>query len=168
MSGIDAYVRVLDRNGYQVTTRIADGNVTYALASSAYLMLALFEPRDNSAILEDLAAVQSALTHQMTMTRSELRWDLYVLVELQSAEEDPVFQERREQLESDTRYARKIVRANIAHQQVGATERALAPFLPLSMPEPFDDLDPLKAMAVELRGQGVDEASILRVMGGAF
>jgi hypothetical protein len=100
---------------------------------------------------EDLEEAQARLTRLAAIHPSPRSWDLYVVAVITDDRDDP----RREMLEGDTRYARKLILVGVG-QSTTRAERALLSLLPLRPTARFTATDPLAGVRDELLAQGVE------------
>lgn len=103
---------------------------------------------------DTVAEAQAVLTHLAERNPSPRSWDLYLVVAIPQAAsqtEDLL----REQIEHDTRYARKFVLTGDA-THTDAVTRALRPLLPLRISSNVTLSDPLDALRTELLGDGIE------------
>lgn len=94
---------------------------------------------------------QARLSRLAAIHPSPRSWDLYVVVVITDDRDDPL----RETLESDTRYARKLVLVGTGESSARA-ERGLLALLPLRPTSRFVATDPLAALREELRTEGIE------------
>ena len=106
--------------------------------------------------MELVSDLQAELTRlAINGERTSIRWDLYVLVHVRAPHLQPIDSELLEQVESDTKYARKFVRVNLTRDPA-VIDRALRPFLPLRAAALLDVADPVGLVRTELLHQGLD------------
>ena len=147
---LGTFAKVLGEAGYAVELReLASQDVL--LAESPYALVAVMEATAWDGLVEHVSDVQASLTKLAETAPSVRRWDLYLFVHVTVSSGDPTEDIIAEEIESDTRYARKFVRAVLPADDVEALDRALRPLLPLRSPAAFDLSEPLDAVRRELR-----------------
>jgi hypothetical protein len=139
---------VLETAGYRVA-RTQLGERAAVLAESPYALVALIEVPSCANLFEDVGEAQAALTRIGAQAPSARSWDLYLLVHVLAVTNDPAEDLLIEEVEMDTRYARKFVRVAIGADDPDV-DRALRPLLPLRQMSQFDLTDPLDALRAEL------------------
>jgi hypothetical protein len=125
------------------------------LGQNPYCVLAIVEGWTHDDLRQMISDAQAELT-QLTLRaqRTSIRWDLYVLLHLRT-DGGVVDPNLVEAIESDTKYARKLVRINIKRDRT-SIDRALRPFLPLRSATRVEPVDPVELLRAELRKQGLD------------
>ncbi|MBA3566220.1 MAG: hypothetical protein M3470_09535 [Chloroflexota bacterium] len=149
---LELFRDVLADGGYTVQD-IELEDVGRALAAETPYALVVCFAAEWEELEDRVEHAQAGLTNLAATHPSPRSWDLYVVAVLQRA--DPRFDAVREALESDTRYARKIV-VTAAGGTIANVERALRPLLPLRPVAKIPLLDPLQAVRRELLELGVD------------
>jgi hypothetical protein len=129
------------------------------LAENPYALVACVETETWSGLTEVVSDLQAELTHLARADASPKRWDLYVVVHVRAGELRSVDGVLIEQIESDTRFARKFVRVNMLRDP-DVLDRALRPFLPLRAPMPLSVPNPMEVLRSELVDHGLDEALV--------
>ncbi len=143
---------VLLEGGYAVEPQdLSDFGPTLLAETEHALVLCIIATWD--AAEDYVEEAQARLSRLAAIHPSPRSWDLYVVLVITDDRDDPL----REMLESDTRYARKLVLVGIGESTTRA-ERALLALLPLRPTARFAATDPLTALREELRTEGVDPA----------
>lgn len=141
--------RILAAGGYDVAVRQIDrAPVLLAETLYALVMVIMVPDEDVTRVVED---AQARLTQLAATHPSPRRWDLYLVLVVDS--DARRYDAVREQFESDTRYARKLV---VTTDHDGRLEQLLRPLLPL---RPLADIalaEPLGAVRRQLLAEGVD------------
>lgn len=162
-----------------VTTTLSPlTNAADAVLTDTGFITAVAEFADNVLVAEDgrsLAAVLSAKSWSDLRGIDELQtsfanwaaengagakiWELYLIVLLQDVLSEEDLREA-ERLSSDLRYVRKIIRAGVGADDASVRD-ALAPLLPLSVPQSADMPEPLAELesALIARGLAPEEAA---------
>ncbi len=141
---------ILVDGAFAVEEQDIDSLGSVLVAETLYALVLVTEASSETLIRRSEDA-QSALTHLAARHPSPRSWDLYVVLVVTDPA-DPNFEMIREELEADTRYARKLV----VTDGYDATELRLRPLLPLH-PIPHIELaDPLGAVRDYLLGAEVD------------
>lgn len=131
---------VLVEGAFVVEEQDIDSLGTVLIAETLYALV-LVTDASSDMLVGRAEDAQSTLTHLAARHPSPRSWDLYVVLVVTDPG-DPDFEMIREELEADTRYARKLV---VAGGQEDA-ELRLRPLLPLH-PIPHIELaDPLGAV----------------------
>jgi hypothetical protein len=145
---------VLAEAGYRCRmTAVADVS-RVLLAENPYSLVAVFESETWNELAARVSDVQAEVTRLVSNEHAPLRWDLYVLVHVRNQTAQSIDSEKMESIESDTNYARKFIRINIAHTPT-ALDRALRPLLPLRPVARLDVVDSLQLIRDELLAQEV-------------
>jgi hypothetical protein len=137
---------------YDVEVRELPGLGPVLLAETRYALVLCLSSSWEAATQRTEEA-QAALTQLAAEHPSPRSWDLYLVLVAEEDHDSP----EREALESDTRYARKLVATGVGDSPARA-EQALRPLLPLRGAAKFDAIDPIEAVRAELVGQGIDPA----------
>jgi hypothetical protein len=155
LATLEDIAAVLTDAGYLTERRAIGPDAIPALLAEtpeAFIAVVEVEARDELAGLADQA--QAALTHVAAAAPSLRMWDLYLLLHvLQPTGRDDDFDLTVEQLESDTSYARKLVRVAMTPDRLGDALRAL---LPIRAVPTFDTEKPLELLLAELVELGVE------------
>ena len=160
VSALEPFREILAEGGYTVQD-IELGELGSALAAETPYALVLCLLVAWEDLEEHIEHAQAELTNLAAKHPSPRSWDLYVIAVLPQA--DPRYDAVREALESDTRYARKIVAVG-ANGGRAAAERALRSLLPLRPAASIPLIDPLQAVRQELIGLEVDTAVVERAL----
>jgi hypothetical protein len=154
-SGALALLReVLEDGGYVVEVVEFEGVGDALLAETPYALICAVSTGWED-LEERVAAAQASLTMVGAEHPSARRWDLYVIAVVPRGA-TPLHDTIRETIESDTRYARKLVVAG-ADEKVSA-ERAVRALLPLQPPADIPPINALEAIRAGLAEEGVDAA----------
>jgi hypothetical protein len=158
---LESVARVLSRGRFDVDRLDLRGLGTCLLAETPHaLVLCLVGDWDTLAATVDEA--QAILTNLAAQHPSPRSWDLYLVVCVQRTANEA--QELlREDLEHDTRYARKFVLAGRPAEDA-AVERALRPLLPLRQAPSMELTDPLESVRSELLAHGADPDLVDKAM----
>ncbi len=143
---------VLEKAHYTVQT-IEFDEIGVALAAETPYALVLCFQAEWDGLEQQVEQAQALLTQLAATHPSPRSWDTYVVAVLENS--DSRFDSVRERLESDTRYARKIL-AVATHGKGAEVERAIRLLLPLRLSPDFPQIDPLEAIRAELLELGVD------------
>lgn len=143
---------VLEDGGYTVDAVEFEGVGNSLLAETPYALVSGI-----TADWEDLdarvAEAQASLTTIAAEDPSARRWDLYVVAVVPGMSV-PSHDAIREAIESDTRYARKLV--VVGGRDKVRTERAVRALLPLQPPADISRIDAIDAIRAGLVEQGVN------------
>lgn len=142
---------VLEDAGYTVEELEADAVGKVVLAETPYALVACVAA-DWEGVVERTDAAQAWLTTLAAAHPSARRWDLYVVVAV-SSPETPLHDALREAIESDTRYARKLVVAGV--RDAAETARGVRALLPLQPPAEIARIDAVEAIRAGLAEQGI-------------
>jgi hypothetical protein len=150
VDALEPFRVVLREGGYALESRDLPELGATLLAETEHSLVLCIATRWET--LDDrVDEAQAQLTRLAAVHPSPRSWDLYVIVVVTDDRDN----RRRESVESDTRYARKIVAVGVGESRARA-ERALLALLPLRPTARFDASDPLVAVRDELVAQGVD------------
>jgi hypothetical protein len=154
---LDPLARVLSSGGFAVDTVDLRGLGPCLLAETPHALV-LCAACGWETLSETVEEAQATLTNLAAKHPSARSWDLYVVlsIERSATEAEELF---REQVEHDTRYARKFVLAGPANNE-RAVERALRPLLPLRVPPTVRLSDPLDVVRTELLNDGADPTMV--------
>lgn len=151
----------LEKAGYEIGERTLAGSRA-TVASTPYALVACIESAEWTGLAERVAEIQAELTQLAEEAPSARRWDLYLVVLLATAPADAEQRACVEEIESDTRYARKFVHAGVPTDEL---DRALRPLLPLRPPIGFEIADPFDELRGELLALQIEEATVERAIG---
>jgi hypothetical protein len=141
---------ILLAGGFAVEERKLNALGSVLVAETLYALVLVCEASSNT-LTERAEDAQSALTHLAARHPSPRSWDLYVVLVVDDPSE-PGLELIREEIEADTRYARKLVVTGGRD----SAELRLRPLLPLR-PVPHIELsDPLAAVRDYLLAADVD------------
>lgn len=127
------------------------------LAENPYALMAGIETESWSGLHELVSDIQAELTHlAIGAEHMSVRWDLYVLLHVRSPGLTSIEGGLLEQVEADTKYARKLVRVNMTRDKE-TLDRALRPLLPLRPAAALEGSDPVELLRAELLDQDIDE-----------
>jgi hypothetical protein len=131
--------RVLTEGGFTVDRREVPllGTVLIAETRDALAMIVVSAWQQ---IVEHVEEAQAQLTRLAAIHPSPRSWDLYIVIVVDRLQ--PRFDRVREQLEADTRYARKLVVAGVAP----AIDRRLRALLPLRPVPHIELVEPMSAV----------------------
>lgn len=138
--------RLLSAAGYDVATHDL-ASASAVLAETPYALVACVEFTDWENLDEHVFDVQGALTQFASDSPSARNWDLYVVALLLTPAAEAANRALAEEIEGDTRYARKFVRVAVSQDDL---DRALRPLLPLRPPADLAIRDPLEELREEL------------------
>lgn len=138
---------LLSQAGYSMGTSDLAG-ATAVIGESPYALIACVEFDAWDCLEERIFDVQAALTRAAADAPSARNWDLYVVALVAADSREHAHRATAERIESDTRYARKFVRAGV-HRH--ALDRALRPLLPLRQTAQLKIASPLSELRNELR-----------------
>jgi hypothetical protein len=124
------------------------------IAEDPYSIAALVNPARWSDVAATIDQMQVSFGNWAVGHAPEKRWDLYLVV-LVAADISPDEVGPVEQVVSDIRFVRKIVRGAVL-PTTESVEHALAPFLPVSPLGVRDITDPMRDLEQDLRAQGID------------
>jgi hypothetical protein len=147
--------RLLQSVGY--TTQLAPlGHFSRVLlAENPYALVAAIELDSWDNLAEHVFDIQAELTQlAANAERMSIRWDLYVLIHVRTPGLKSIPMDALDAVESDTKYARKFVRVNLA-RDLAVLDRALRPFLPLRPAFAFRTVNPVDLLRAELLEEGV-------------
>jgi hypothetical protein len=133
--------------GYELACRELAG-AEALLGETPYALVACVELEGWETLDERVFDVQAALTRVSGEAPSARTWDLYLVVLVRSPARDAGDRALVEEIEGDTRYARKFV---LVATPRGALDRAMRPLLPLRPPTGLEIRDPLGELRDELR-----------------
>lgn len=155
---LEQAAEILREHGLAAAPRILVGLTEPVLViESRYVLAVLLAAKRWSELGDDVDHAQVALANWAgDGDTSSRRWDLYVVVLLESRPETPEEGVQIEQLEADTSLARKLVRSGVPSTDPVRIRDALRPLLPL---EPVGrTARPNLAVALEerLRMHGVE------------
>lgn len=126
------------------------------LAENPYSLVAILEANSLDEIENDVFDAQAELSRLVAeSSRTDKRWDLYVLVHLRTLDSTKIDTRVLEGLEADTRYARKFIRCNLENDRE-ELDRALRPFLPLRPATAFEPQDALQLLRAALIEHGAE------------
>ncbi|MDA0183173.1 hypothetical protein OJ997_22880 [Solirubrobacter phytolaccae] len=154
--------RVLETGGFAVETRALQRLGATLLAETPHALVLVTEAEWDT-VVQTVEDAQATLTEIAGREPSPRSWDLYVIVAIRTAA-DAANDLIREQLEHDTRYARKLILAGPAIEEDEAVTRALLPLLPLRATESISLENPLDAVRQALLADGQDEALVKAAM----
>lgn len=120
------------------------------LAETPYELAACVEMDGWEGLREHVFDVQAAFTRFAGQAPSAKRWDLYLFVHVLRPRTDSWAEQVIEEIETDTRYARKYVRVAVRADEPQALQIALRPLLPLQSAAEFHLTEPLEALRTEL------------------
>jgi hypothetical protein len=141
---------ILLAGGFAVEERELNALGCVLVAETLYALVLVCEASSNT-LVERAEDAQSALTHLAARHPSPRSWDLYVVLAVDDPS-DPSFELIREEVEGNTRYARKLVVSGGRD----SAELRLRPLLPLR-PVPHIELsNPLAAVRDYLLAAEVD------------
>ncbi len=147
---LGSFANVLANNGYAVEAFELRSTGASLLAETPYaLVLCITSSWKEASDKADQA--QATLTRLSAEHPSPRSWDLYVVLVIDD-EDNPLL---REQLESDTRYARKLVVC--VDGRLDSAERALLPLLPLRDTTQLEPINMASDVMAELINLGIDE-----------
>lgn len=157
LARITDLVDILTDAGYQCSRRETTRGESMLVGENAYGLVAIVEATALDTLEQLVSDAQAELTRFVVSGRvSTLRWDLYVFALAMFDPVPPHAVEVADDLESDTRYARKFVKVNLS-RDAGALDQALRPLLPLRTVPATTLTDPLELMRERLTAAGVPE-----------
>ena len=125
------------------------------VGENPYCVLAIIDVSTDDDLIQTVSDAQAELTQLALRSRpASIRWDLYVLLHVRT-EGGAVQPDLVEAIESDTKYARKLVRVDIKRAR-SSVDRALRPFLPIRPAARIEPADPLELLREGLIKHGLD------------